>query len=632
MRFHIKITFFNDNNIMSKEYNSVVRNEATTESKQKANLFNNSISYDALREKSKNDDDVPVKAGGITDADKNVMDEIMKNLDNMKTTETDMLFQYMANPDKLVAKDNVQLFEKPVINGSSYQTNQYDKSARTETERPKYTEHINDYVNTNIQEPQAYQEPQNYTFEPQQPKASSYGPSYGDGQSFVGNDMSGQGDDRFCGFASEDELNIAKLNMLRQLGELTQHGVKLSQNYSMKSDYKAMKYENDLHRSIRDKHNGTKWLGNFLLNGCWGIELANENFNPFEFKLKGWSDQMNDDIDDYYDVLGELYEKWFKSGKPIPPELKLIFMVGGSAIKFHIANTALGKIPTLSEALKQNPALAKKLNEQAVSEKVKEKFEKRSTEQHQNAMKQAEDLQMLKQKEMEYREAQAKAQTDEAQQLIQQQMMQQQYLQQQMMQQQVMQQQLLNKQKQLEELQKQLVNQRSDSRSMYSNNSSVKKSKPSTKTQVSQQQQQEQQQQFMKQQQAQQFMKQQQQQAQLQQQQFQSQQTMQMPTIPASLRNKYSQAQVINPPTKSFSYNSNNNANVGSGKILTQKDEDRDNVSFDPEIDNLLNAGFDTQSRVSSKSNKSSSSSKVSKASNKSTRSRKKPTIKINTK
>ncbi len=620
---------------MDKDYNSVVKNE-TDSGHQKVNLFNGSVSYDQIREKSKENSwsGGTGGSGKITDADKNVMDEIMKNLDNLKTTETDMLFQYMANPDKLVTKENVQLFEKPPTPAPVYDN--YAKSTRTDTEKSRHnTETLNDYVSKN-DDTRGNDTQNTYSYE-QAPRPSAYGPSYGDGESYGSNNNYSNQDmsvnDKYEGFGSEEELNFAKLNMLRQLGELTQHGVKLSQNYSMKSDYKAMKYENDLHRSIRDKHNGTKWLGNFLLNACWGVELANENFNPFEFKLKGWSEQMNDDIDDYYDVLGELYEKWFKSGKPIPPELKLMFMVGGSAIKFHIANTALGKIPTLSEALKQNPALAKKLNEQAVSEKVKERFEKqreafekKSVEQHQNAMKQAEDIQMLKQKEMEHRQAQV---DEAAQQMMQQQMMQQQFLQQQMMQQQVMQQQLLSKQKQLEELQNQLINQRSDTRSMYSNNSSVKKSKSTKETknttlptyyQPTPQ-----------------YPKQNQFQPQPTQSQpsqsAQSQPTMQMPNIPASLRNKYSQAQVIQPPTKQFNYG--NSQNMGTGTILTSNINDRDNVSIDPEIDNLLDKGFDTQSKVSERSSRTSSSSKaskVSKASSKASRSRKKPIIKIDTK
>ncbi len=555
------------------EYNSVVQNEP--------NLLNNSISYDHLKGKVNESNNENNVRKGVSDADKNIMDDIMKKLDAMKATETDMYFQYLANPDKLVGKENIQLFEKP-----NYPQKSYVKTG-TDTDKDKSRHATETYANQEkvyTQETNTTLPENNYSYEQPKPRPSSYGPSYGDGSEHVYQDQS---QDLYEGFSSEDELHIAKLNMLRQLGELTQHGVKLSQNYSMRSDYKAMKFENDLHRSIRDKHNGTKWLGNFLLNACWGIELANENFNPFEFKLKGWSDQMNDDIDEYYDVLGELYEKWFKSGKPIPPELKLMFMIGGSAVKFHIANTALGKIPTLGEALKQNPALAKKLNEQSVSSKVKENYEKKLSEQHQHAMKKAEDLQMLKQKEMEFREQQDKQQ--------QQQLQQQQLLQQQALQQQMMQQQLLNKEMQLKELQKQLM-ERSDTRSIYSNDSSRKK-KP---------------------------VKKQEQEVQIptpryyQQSQPIQQTTMDLPNIPASLRGKYG-AKVIQPPTKSFNYSG------GSGEILTSN-KDIDNLSMDPKIDDLLEKGFDSQSRVSS----ASSVSVVSKASSK--RGRKKPIIKIDTK
>ena len=47
------------------------------------------------------------------------------------------------------------------------------------------------------------------------------------------------------------ELQIKKLNMLRTLGELAQTGVKLSQNYSMESDYETMKFEYELLTNLK---------------------------------------------------------------------------------------------------------------------------------------------------------------------------------------------------------------------------------------------------------------------------------------------------------------------------------------------------------------------------------------------
>lgn len=564
----------------SNDHNSKNRNG---DDHPEPNLFNNSISYDRIRQKSKESnytdtegDDKYRGSQGSSGGDDNkgIMDEIMKNLDNLKTTETDMKFEYMANKEKLA--DNIKYFEKP---------NKHDTpSESTHSPSRRSSESSDSYRHTSSQRQSA-------------PKPSSYGPSYGDGPSMPPANSS----DKYQGFGSEEELNLAKLDMLRKLGELThQHGVKLSQNYSMNSDYKAMKYEYELHKSIRDKHNGVKWLSNLMLNVVWGVELANENFNPFEFKLKGWSEQMNDDIDDYYDVLGELYEKYFKSGKPIPPELKLVLMIGGSAVKFHIAHTALGKVPTLSEALLNNPGLANKLNQQNTSDKVKEHFDKqkkafdkKQDEAHLMAMKKAEDLEMLRKKQEEFNQMQEMNRTNQEQQF-----MQQQFMQQQTMQQQVMQQELFEKQRQLEELQKQLSLQRSDTRSNYTNTST----KP-------------------------------------------TQRTMNKPNLPASLRGRYT------PPSKTSpgQYEYNDASNMGIGAVMTpdqlhemqrqkqiiehkrkmQEYNDQDSVSINKDIDAIIKNGFnDNKSRVSEEDSRDSRGSKTSRRS----RGSKKPTIRIDTK
>ena len=39
---------------------------------------------------------------------------------------------------------------------------------------------------------------------------------------------------------------------------------------------------------------------------------------------------MSADINSYYDVFGELYEKYSQPGKSVAPEIKLMMMVSGS--------------------------------------------------------------------------------------------------------------------------------------------------------------------------------------------------------------------------------------------------------------------------------------------------------------
>ena len=392
-----------------------------------------------------------IKERSMNESEKD--NEVAKNIDLLKTTETDMQFEYFANKEKLVPEDQVKYYDRKLYNQSNGVYND-----------------INDYIKPNVQpinsqpaQPQ-YQDVHTDT-NVYEPKASNYGPSFGSGPS---NMESGQSNE----FASEEEELLAKLDMLRKLGELTTYGVKLSQNYHMKSDYKSMKYEYELHKSIRDKQNGVKWLSNMMMNVCWGIELGNDYFNPFDFKLKGWSDQLSEDQADYYDVFGELYEKWFKSGKPIPPEIKLFFMLSGSAIRYHLASTQMNSLPNLGDVINKNPNLAEKLRQQAASDKIKEQNSKQretinnaSAKQHDDANKKASDIQMLREKQQEYERMKQNMMQQEIMQKQQMEMMMQQK-QSEMMQRQA--EQLMKRQQQLDELEMRLQSQMSDNRSAYS--------------------------------------------------------------------------------------------------------------------------------------------------------------------
>ena len=205
-----------------------------------------------------------------------------------------------------------------------------------------------------------------------------------------------------------EELMLRKLDMLRKLSELAQAGVKLSQNYNMNSDYKMMKYEYELHKGIRAKQNGINWMSSMSLNLIYGVEMLNEKYNPFDLKLKGWSEQMNADVNNYYDVFGELYEKYNQPGKNMAPELKLLLMVSGSALKFHLTNTMMSNLPTLNTQLDEDPVLAEQLRQKAIAQKIKEQSVKNNealkqtmNKQHEEATQKAHDLNLIRQKEME---------------------------------------------------------------------------------------------------------------------------------------------------------------------------------------------------------------------------------------
>jgi hypothetical protein len=209
---------------------------------------------------------------------------------------------------------------------------------------------------------------------------------------------------------TKEEMMLKKLDLLRKLGELHQAGVVLSDNYSLNSSYDKMKFEYDLHSNIRSKQNSLNWMSNMMIGIVKGIELLNDNMNPFDMKFDGmWSNEVKSDITNYYDVLGEIYEKYTTPGKKMAPELKLFLMLTGSAVSIQmhkgIANYMAGKSDVSGE-LDDNPDKIRELrrqNEEKNNEQ-KRKMKEKEEEERKNAFEKMEKFNMLKKQEMEYNE------------------------------------------------------------------------------------------------------------------------------------------------------------------------------------------------------------------------------------
>ena len=166
---------------------------------------------------------------------------------------------------------------------------------------------------------------------------------------------------------SKEELLKEKFKILRKLEELEQKGVQLTKRYSMDSSYPEMKGEYDTQMEERERHNSMKFQGKMLLACITGLEFLNNKFDPFDLKLDGWSEQVNENINEYDEIFGELHEK-YKSKAKMSPELKLLFQLGGSAIMLHMTNTMFkSALPGMDDIMRQNPELMQQFTQAAVS-------------------------------------------------------------------------------------------------------------------------------------------------------------------------------------------------------------------------------------------------------------------------
>ena len=68
-----------------------------------------------------------------------------------------------------------------------------------------------------------------------------------------------------------------------------------------------------------------------------------------------------ENVDDYDGVFEELYVK-YRSKVNVAPEVKLIMMLGGSAMMFHLTNSMFKSVkPNMNDVMKQNPDLVKNM-------------------------------------------------------------------------------------------------------------------------------------------------------------------------------------------------------------------------------------------------------------------------------
>ena len=166
---------------------------------------------------------------------------------------------------------------------------------------------------------------------------------------------------------TKEEMLREKFKYLRKLEALEKKGVELSKKYSMESSLQEMMGEYETIMDEKTKQNSVKFQGNMLMAIINGMEFLNSKFDPFDIKLDGWSEQIQENITDYDEIFGELHEK-YKSKATMAPELKLLFQLGGSAMMVHMTNTMFkSAMPGMDDILRQNPDLMRSFQNAAVN-------------------------------------------------------------------------------------------------------------------------------------------------------------------------------------------------------------------------------------------------------------------------
>jgi hypothetical protein len=212
----------------------------------------------------------------------------------------------------------------------------------------------------------AFTNPNKQTAPPRPPPAETF--DYGEQDDDDGyeqdHDMGGAGggmnmeEQPSDGYTSIDD---EKADLLNKLMRLSKKGFTVNQRlnaYSniqeIRTEYKRIMYGIEVDQSV-------KFSRRMMVACVSGLEFLNKRYNPVDIHLDGWSESVMENLDDYDGIFEELYVK-YKTKMNVAPEVKLIMMLGGSAMMFHLTNSMFkAAIPNMSDVMKQNPELVKSM-------------------------------------------------------------------------------------------------------------------------------------------------------------------------------------------------------------------------------------------------------------------------------
>ena len=152
---------------------------------------------------------------------------------------------------------------------------------------------------------------------------------------------------------SREDLLKEKFEILRKLETLESKGATLSKKYNMESDLNEMKGEYEFLMNEKEKQNSVKFQGKVLTTMITGLEFLNNKFDPFDIKLDGWSEQINENVEDFDEFCGTTRK--YKSKAKMAPEIKLLFQLASSGIMIHMTNTMFkSALPGMDDIMRQN--------------------------------------------------------------------------------------------------------------------------------------------------------------------------------------------------------------------------------------------------------------------------------------
>lgn len=167
---------------------------------------------------------------------------------------------------------------------------------------------------------------------------------------------------------SREEILAEKEQLLYDYGRLADNGYRTGIKLTMKTPLETLRSEVFRLNKLRSVQRSIRFQRKILMTVTSSTEYLNKKFNPYKLALDGWSGEVLDNIGDYDEVFEELYEKYSDSVQ-MAPELKLLMMVGGSGLMYHLSNSLFkSSTPQMNDILSSNPNIMAQVQSAALNQ------------------------------------------------------------------------------------------------------------------------------------------------------------------------------------------------------------------------------------------------------------------------
>ena len=162
------------------------------------------------------------------------------------------------------------------------------------------------------------------------------------------------------GGLTPEQENLEKQKYLTKLRRLEANDIR-GARMTMSNSLADIKAEHDKLTDSRNLEASIRFQRNALMTFVTGVEMVNDKFGhklPIKPKLKGWSESVHTNVEDFDEIFEELYDMYKDTAK-MHPLVRLVGTLGVSATMYHLTNSMAERsgIPGMADLLNENPEL-----------------------------------------------------------------------------------------------------------------------------------------------------------------------------------------------------------------------------------------------------------------------------------